>query len=83
MKIRFSKKAQIVHPQIDLEDYFCTFVGDPRVSTPYALFASEGQAKIFQQMVGPKYIDRIILLKDWRTLDRSGPLPQTFDDLNK
>jgi len=41
--------AKITFPFMSIiKHYYCVFVGNPKVSTPYGLFASKTQAEIFQ-----------------------------------
>lgn len=34
-----------------IDRYFCVFIGDPTICTPYAMFATEEQALIFAKNV--------------------------------
>jgi hypothetical protein len=53
-------------PEYFLE-YYCVFVCEPKLNSPYALYATKGQAKIFRKSVESCY--PIMKFKKWLTMD--------------
>lgn len=57
-------QSSVSAPQFDFGKYVCVFVGDPRVCTPYACFASKGQADNWNEEIGLKH--PMMTIDEWK-----------------